>query len=293
MDNSGEDNLSRRILMAGALAGLLIALIASTQIERASLEQTGAIARINDAHIDRTEYATALQALLADKTKSPTSKDRRLVLDRLIEEELLVQRGIEIGLLDGDAAVRKAVARAVIDFAMTRNAQKQISEDELRSFYAANKARFTPAARLQIERLFVRRSDDAAADMARLDSVRAALRQGQDFTEATLQLGDAILPPLPRSLLPRKKMYDYLGPRLTETASRLPGASISDAIADGDGWHFLRVVRSEPGIPPEFEDIRPQILNAIQRASDDAALIEYLTWLKERASISLADDAPR
>ncbi len=293
MDNSGEDNLSRRILMAGALAGLLIALIASTQIERASLEQTGAIARINDAHIDRTEYATALQALLADKTKSPTSKDRRLVLDRLIEEELLVQRGIEIGLLDGDAAVRKAVARAVIDFAMTRNAQKQISEDELRSFYAANKARFTPAARLQIERLFVRRSDDAAADMARLDSVRAALRQGQDFTEATLQLGDAILPPLPRSLLPRKKMYDYLGPRLTETASRLPGASISDAIADGDGWHFLRVVRSEPGIPPEFEDIRPQILNAIQRASDDAALIKYLTWLKERASISLADDAPR
>ncbi len=293
MDNSGEDNLSRRILMAGALAGLLIALIASTQIERASLEQTGAIARINDAHIDRTEYATALQALLADKTKSPTSKDRRLVLDRLIEEELLVQRGIEIGLLDGDAAVRKAVARAVIDFAMTRNAQKQISEDELRSFYAANKARFTPAARLQIERLFVRRSDDAAADMARLDSVRAALRQGQDFTEATLQLGDAILPPLPRSLLPRKKMYDYLGPRLTETASRLPGASISDAIADGDGWHFLRVVRSEPGIPPEFEDIRPQILNAMQRASDDAALIEYLTWLKERASISLADDAPR
>ena len=293
MDNSGEDNLSRRILMAGALAGLVIALIASTQIERASLEQTGAIARINDAHIDRTEYATALQALLADKTKSPTSKDRRLVLDRLIEEELLVQRGIEIGLLDGDAAVRKAVARAVIDFAMTRNAQKQISEDELRSFYAANKARFTPAARLQIERLFVRRSDDAAADMARLDSVRAALRQGQDFTEATLQLGDAILPPLPRSLLPRKKMYDYLGPRLTETASRLPGASISDAIADGDGWHFLRVVRSEPGIPPEFEDIRPQILNAMQRASDDAALIEYLTWLKERASISLADDAPR
>mgnify|MGYP001242831182 CR=1 FL=1 len=293
MDNSGEDNLSRRILMAGALAGLLIALIASTQIERASLEQTGAIARINDAHIDRTEYATALQALLADKTKSPTSKDRRLVLDRLIEEELLVQRGIEIGLLDGDAAVRKAVARAVIDFAMTRNAQKQISQDELRSFSAANKARFTPAARLQIERLFVRRSDDAAADMARLDSVRAALRQGQDFTEATLQLGDAILPPLPRSLLPRKKMYDYLGPRLTETASRLPGASISDAIADGDGWHFLRVVRSEPGIPPEFEDIRPQILNAIQRASDDAALIEYLTWLKERASISLADDAPR
>ena len=293
MEEAGEDKLSRRLLVVGALAGLLIALIASAQIERSTLTQSGAIARVNDAHIDRTEYATALQALLSDKTKAPTAQDRRLVLDRLIEEELLVQRGIEIGLLEGDASVRKAVARAVVDFAMTRNAQKEISEDELRGFYAANVARFTPAARLQIERLFIRRSADASGDMARLDLVRNALRQGQDFAETAAQFGDAVLPPLPRSLLPRKKMYDYLGPRLTEAASRLPSPSISDAIADGDGWHFLRIVRSEPGAPPAFDDIRPQILTALQRESDDAALIDYLAWLKARAAISLADDAPQ
>ena len=293
MEEAGEDKLSRRLLVVGALAGLLIALIASAQIERSTLTQSGAIARVNDAHIDRTEYATALQALLSDKTKAPTAQDRRLVLDRLIEEELLVQRGIEIGLLEGDASVRKAVARAVVDFAMTRNAQKEISEDELRGFYAANVARFTPAARLQIERLFIRRSADASGDMARLDRVRNALRQGQDFAETAAQFGDAVLPPLPRSLLPRKKMYDYLGPRLTEAASRLPSPSISDAIADGDGWHFLRIVRSEPGAPPAFDDIRPRILTALQRDSDDAALIDYLAWLKARAAISLADDAPQ
>ena len=67
-------------------------------------------------------------------------------------------------------------------------------------------------------------------------------------------------------------MYDYLGPRLTEAASRLPSPSISDAIADGDGWHFLRIVRSEPGTPPAFDDIRAQILTSMQRESDDAAL---------------------
>ena len=293
MEDSGEEKLSRRLLMAGALAGLLIALIASAQTDRSALSQAGAIASVNDAHIDRTEYATALQALLADKTKAPTAKDRALVLNRLIEEELLVQRGIEIGLLEGDASVRKAVARAVIDFAMTRNAQKEISEEELRGFYAANIGRFTPAARLQIERLFIRRSNDAPADIARLDKVRDALRKGQDFNETATRLGDAVLPPLPRSLLPRKKMYDYLGPRLTEAASRLPSPSISDAIADGEGWHFLRIVRSEPGTQPAFDEIRAQILTAMQRESDDAALVDYLAWLKERAAILLADDAPQ
>ena len=176
---------------------------------------------------------------------------------------------------------------------MTRNAQKEISEEELRGFYAANIARFTPAARLQIERLFIRRSNDAPEDIARLDKVREALRKGQDFNETATQLGDAVLPPLPRSLLPPKKMYDYLGPRLTEAASRLPSPSISDAIADGEGWHFLRIVRSEPGTPPAFDDIRAQILTAMQRESDDAALVDYLAWLKERAAILLADDAPQ
>ena len=52
-------------------------------------------------------------------------------------------------------------------------------------------------------------------------------------------------------------------------------------------------MRSEPGTPPAFDDIRAQILTAMQRESDDAALVDYLAWLKERAAILLADDAPQ
>ena len=148
------------------------------------------------------------------------------MLNRLIEEELLVQRGIEIGLLEGDASVRKAVARAVIDFAMTRNAQKEISEEELRGFYAANIARFTPAARLQIERLFIRRSNDAPADIARLDKVRDARAKGRISMR---RRRNWVTPYCRRcrARFCRKKMYDYLGPRLTDAASRLPSPSIS------------------------------------------------------------------
>ena len=50
------------------------------------------------------------------------------MLDRLIEEELLVQRGIEIGLLDGDATVRKTVAMAVIEFVLAQGGSDALSE---------------------------------------------------------------------------------------------------------------------------------------------------------------------
>ena len=60
------------------------------------------------------------------------------------------------------------------------------------------------------------------------------------------------------------KMYDYLGPDLTEKAGRLPEGGISDAIAAGEGWHFLHIVRKQASAPPAFEDIRPQIVDALR-----------------------------
>lgn len=300
-DKSGtEDAIAARLLLLGALAGLLIAALSALPAQRRDIDESGAIAKINDRHIDRASFATAYQALLADKSKAPSEADRRLVLDRLIEEELLVQRGMEIGLLDGDAAVRKAIANAVIEFVMTQGGQTQFSEDMLRSYYAANKHLFTPADRLQVERIFVRRVDANGTPIGndesltrRLDAVRAALLQGEAFGNVRNRLGDALLPDLPRTMLPRLKMYDYLGPDLTEKAGRLPEGGISDAIAAGEGWHFLHIVRKQASAPPAFEDIRPQIVDALRRSSDDAALRNYLVWLKSRADIVLADDAPQ
>ena len=127
-----EEKLARWLLLAAALLGLLVALGSSNMRDRNQLSEAGAIARVNDRHIDRTEYASAYQALLADKTKAPTEADKRLVLDRLIEEELLVQRGLEIGLLEGDAQVRKAVAMAVIEFVLAQNGSDVLEEENLK-----------------------------------------------------------------------------------------------------------------------------------------------------------------
>lgn len=289
-----EDVLVRRALLAAALFGLLLALLTGGLSDRQRLSEAGAIARINDRHIDRTEFAAAYQALLADKSKAPTEADKRLVLDRLVEEELLVQRGLEIGLLEGDASVRKTVAMAVIEFVLAQSGSDALSETNLRAFYRDNKARFTPASRLQIAQIFVPYDEtDEAATIMRLDEIRTALRGGVDFAAVAGQYGTEILPALPRVMLTPAKMSEYLGPELTEAAARLPQGAISDALAGPTGWHFLKVIRNQPGRAPAFETIRPQIVDALRRSRDDKALREYLAWLKNRADISLAADAPQ
>lgn len=295
MNNGFEGEVwPQRLLLAAAVLGLLLALLTGGVTDRRRLSEAGAIARVNDRHIDRTEFAAAYQALLADKSKAPTEADKRLVLDRLLEEELLVQRGLEIGLLEGDAGVRKTVAMAVIEFVLAQSGSDTLSEANLRQYYQENKARFAPASRLQIAQIFVPYNEaDKAATMTRLDTIRAALRGGEDFAAVDAQLGTPILPALPRVLLTPAKMTEYLGPQLAEAAARLPQGAISDALAGPTGWHFLKIIRSRPGRAPAFETIRPQIIDALRRTRDDAALREYLDWLKNRADISLAPDAPQ
>ena len=298
-ETDGEDRLARRLLLGGALLGLLIALGSSNVADRNRLSEAGAIARVNDRHIDRTEYASAYQALLADKSKAPTEADKVLVLDRLIEEELLVQRGMEIGLLEGDAQVRKAVAMAVIEFVLAQNGSDVLEEDRLRRYYRDNVSNFTPAGRLQVAQIFVAypapdATPDAVAGATRqLDIIRTALREGQAFADVEAQYGMEILPRLPRLMLTPTKLTDYLGPELTEAATRLPQGAISDALPGATGWHFLQIIRNQPGKPPSFDTIRPQLVDALRRERDDKALRDYLDWLRNRASISLAPDAPR
>jgi hypothetical protein len=286
--------LPERLLLAGALLGLLLALVTASPSERKRLSSAGAIAKVNQQHIDRTEFAGAYQALLSDKNKAPTAADKKLVLDRLIEEELLVQRGLEIGLLEGDAAVRKAVAIAVIEFVLAQKGSDALSEENLRRFYNDHKARFAPANRLQVSRLFVPYADPRQSPemTQKLDAIRKALRGGMDFNQARETFGTEILPALPRIMLTPAKMTDYLGPELTKSASRLPQGAISDALAGPTGWHFLKIIRNRSGQPPAFESVRTQIIDAVRHERDDKALRDYLDWLRTRADIELAPDAP-
>ncbi len=297
VDNKKAATYERRaryVLLGGALLGLFIALVTATPTRQHRLSEAGAIAKVNDRHIDRTEFASAYQALLADKSKAPTAADKALVLSRLIEEELLVQRGREIGLLEGDAQVRKTVATAVIEFVLAQKNAAALNDEALRRYYNTHKARFTPSARLQIAQIFVPFGDtpQAPETIAQLDAIRTALRNGEDFATVAATYGTEVLPELPRIMLTPAKMVDYLGPDLTRAAARIPQGAISDALAGATGWHFLRVIRNQQARPPEFETVREQVIDAIRRERDDKTLREYLDWLHNRADIILAPDAP-
>jgi hypothetical protein len=104
-----------KLLLAGASVGILLGVLSAVSDQRNEpyLSPT-AVASVNHQQIRLAEYRRALGLFASDKRELLTEDDRSLVLQRLIDEELLIQHGITSGLIRTDMAVRSAALESVL-----------------------------------------------------------------------------------------------------------------------------------------------------------------------------------
>ncbi len=101
-------------LAVGASLGALFAVLTLLGDTRNSDLNASSVASVNDKGLELAEYQRAVQLFGSEKRSAITQGDRSLILERMIEEELLVQYGVESGLVRRSQAVRAEVLRSVI-----------------------------------------------------------------------------------------------------------------------------------------------------------------------------------
>jgi hypothetical protein len=128
------------------------------------------VATVNGVPIRASQYERALADLASDRRDGVDDQLRRHVLDRLIEEELLVQRGLALGLARTDRRVRGELTAAVIGSVLA-GVEGEPSAAEIDAFYAGHADEFRAPGRIQVEQIFFgdRREDDARSARRRLD----------------------------------------------------------------------------------------------------------------------------
>jgi hypothetical protein len=145
MDNATARRRPLGILAIGALAGVMLGIGAA--LHRRAIDARAlppeALATVNGKVIRRAEYARVLEAIASDRRGELSASDRKMALDRLIEQELLIQHGVALGLVESDRAVREAIVRAML--ASITASMEEPSDDQLGAFYAANQADFVDA----------------------------------------------------------------------------------------------------------------------------------------------------
>ena len=276
------------LLALGACAGLIMA--AAGLVERWSRSPdelpVGAIARVGGKIITQARYRQVLNDLAADKRVPLSAQDRQFVIDRLVDEELLIQRGIELGLADSSPQIRKALAAAVIG-QLTAEAEASLPDEQaLRRLYESDPEFFTSTARFRLRWLRLPASDDAAQRKAE-DAYRQ-LSNGVALEEVSQSTGLEAVPILPDALLPLSKIRDYLGPALTGQVSMLKRGAFSKPIEDNGDMHVLQLLDYRPEVLPPFEKARPVLEAEFLRRAGDEALRQYLQWLRLRSEVIVA-----
>lgn len=261
-------------LFLGAVAGALVA--ARGVVRPAPGPPEGVAALIDGRPVLRADLDRALSAVAADRRDGVVPPElRRRVLDRLIDEELLLSRGLALGLPSRDPRVRAELVSAMLDLVARTGDEPPPTEAELRAFHGRDPARFarpawvhTRAARFEGDIAVAARRARLASSSGRFEDVAAA--------------ADRSPLPLPDGPVPARKLADYLGPEAAALALSLPPGEMSPPIPARSGVWVLLVVDREGAAAPAYDDVRDDVVAAFRRDADERKLRAWLD--RQRAS---------
>ncbi len=280
------------MLFAGAATGLALATFGL--LEPRMGPQTlpaGAAAQVGDRTIRRVDYDRVLAGVQGDLRNPLDQSIRRLVLDRMIDEELLVQRALELGLAAIDRRVRGELTSGLMDSIVGEADAVDASESQVARHFEEHVDFFTRPGRLHGQTIYFssrsdgRRQEGSAAERAGQAVMR--LRAGENTSEVETRLGDPQVSPLPNGMLPPSKVRDYVGPIVLQSLEALVVGEWSEPIESGGGFYVARVIEREPQIIPAFEQVENLVRQDLKRRRGDQALRDYLDDLRTRTPVAI------
>ena len=281
-------NRTNLCLIAGSIVGAVMA--GSGGVKNLNLdvqdERSNVVAEVNDTLIHFETFEKHLFGLQNDKRNPITDQDVSFILERLIEEELLIQRGLEIGLYQSDPGVRGAIVRAMVNSIVADSQAMPVTASELENFYQENRSFFRKTERARLRHLVFRFSDQNEEDVRnRAVLARKKLIAGEEFQDVARLYGDQVIARLPDALLPLVKIREYLGSDLLPDITSLRAGEISNILRTDKAFHLIWMKEKEDGLTPPLSEITSLVEQEFRRRRDDRALTDYLAFLKDRAAV--------
>ncbi|MDP3857018.1 MAG: hypothetical protein Q8Q73_04555 [Stagnimonas sp.] len=257
---------------ASVLAGGLLAAGSLVYEGRPGRLPADAVAVVGSQGIARAQWLRAMQAVEGDLGRALSAPERRAVLDRLIDEELLFQHALASGLARDDPGLRKTLIAALVE---ASTAGGTVDETAARALFAADPGRFAAQPRLRV------RAVQAPTDADRA-GLLAALRDGH------LASGWRRVD-LPDQPLPLSQLAQYLGGSATEALRR---AAVDELIGplDAGGVSLYLLLRERQADAPAYEDVAEAVRAEWARRAAEQALAELLRRLRGEARIRIGDE---
>jgi len=280
------------LLWAGVALGMALTAWGLVGSSPAAPSLEGAVAVVNGQPLSRAAFDRFVAAVGEERREVLPPSERQRLLDRLVDEELLLQYGLGLGLARHEPTARRVIVQSVIASVTSAAEDVEPSEADLREYYARHPDRFVRSGRIVVEALAVPvhdRSDGEARALA--DRAAGRLAEGAAPAAVAAELAGVETTPLPGGPLPLETVRRYLGPTAALRAESLAPGEVSDPFRATAGYLVLRLRdRQEDRVPP-FEEVAREVRSEWVRAQGEEALRRFLDDLRASADLEQADVA--
>jgi hypothetical protein len=292
---------SLTLLAIGALVGLAIAgygLFTAQGTATRSMPAE-AIATVNGRLILRTDFVTQLQTQFGVPFAESTEAQRQRVLDDMIAEELMVQRGLEADLASYDPEVRQALVNGVELQIFADVLARQPTEQQLEDYYESHKQRYVRDGIMQLRDLMIpagagsQQSPDQALQVASkaVDTLRHNKPLDAVMSEFGLRDSRKLLD---SGHIDTGDVFDFsakarLDPPVFEAASKLSAAQTSDPVVAKDGVHIVVMFKRDPPRQRPFSEVTNEVWTDLKKDAQDQVRKGNLKYLAGKADIKIAE----
>jgi peptidyl-prolyl cis-trans isomerase SurA len=293
-----------------------------------SVEQI--IARVNDQIITSSDYDRALaeledEARQHSESMQQTAAERRDLLRSLIDQQLWLSKGKELGITgetelvkrlddirkqynlpDIDALADAAKEQGVSFEDFKQNIRNQLITQEVmrqevgehiqftpgeaEQYYEQHKQEFSqPESERLSEILIPASSDDPAKTAeakAKADDIEARLHAGGDFAQLARSFSTGPTAGAGGDLGQYKQ--GQLPKLLEDKTFPLSTGQYTDPILTRQGYIILKVTLHTAGGPAPFKDVQEQVEESLYESRMEPAIRAYLTKMREDAFIDIA-----
>ena len=270
-----------KLLLLASIIGTFLAIysIMETNKNFSSLPDN-IIATVNDKIIPSDKYQTIINLIQDDKRDELTKADREMALDRIIEEELLVQYAYKNGFLEADDLLRKSIVRSVVDSIVEQALSVVPAKQDLLKFYEANRQTFAIDDKYRVVILSSQNRSD-------IDEGKVIWQSNYDLTLLRQTFKRINRLDIPTGFISKIRLGTLVGPLLRDKVLSLQVGETSETLKTIYGYSIVTLVDKKDRVIPEFKEISEIVLQEYKRQQREEILEELLKDLKRQSDIKI------
>ncbi|MBQ08506.1 MAG: hypothetical protein CMD96_01815 [Gammaproteobacteria bacterium] len=273
-------NQSKLLLFASIIGTLLAIYSIMDSNKNFSSLPSDVVATVNDKIIPSERYQTVIQLIENDKRDGLTEIDRKMALERIIEEELLVQYAYQNGFLEADDLLRKSIVRSVVDSIVEQSISVLPEKEILRDFYQDNLPVFTLDEQYRIVIL-------SSQDRSDITAAKQIWQQSYDIQKLENEIESIRQLEIPSGFISKLRLGTLIGPLLREVVLSIRIGETSKPIETIYGYSIVTLIDKKNKIVPEYSEIQEVVLQEFRRRQREDILDELLIDLKRQSDINI------